>query len=129
MENRKLVVLTLIFGALAVTLGAFGAHGLKPYMDEAGISNFQTANRYHFYHVFLALFIVLFPGNKNKASNLAIVFALIGIVLFSGSLYVMALNKLIHYPGWFPILTPLGGLCFIIAWTLLIFHFVRSVKI
>jgi uncharacterized membrane protein YgdD (TMEM256/DUF423 family) len=116
MENRKLLTLVFISGALAVILGAFGAHGLKPYLDETGMSNFQTANRYHFIHTLLSLIYL------NWAPSIRMVYravseCLIGIILFSGSLYILSLRS--HFqeiPLWLGAVTPLGGLFFILSW-------------
>lgn len=116
MENRKLLTLVFTSGALAVLLGAFGAHGLKPYLDETGMSNYQTANRYHFIHTILSL-IYLIWNPSVKLVFRAVSECLIGIILFSGSLYVLSLRS--HFqgiPSWLGAITPLGGLFFILSW-------------
>ena len=118
MENRNLMMITMAVGALAVVLGAFGAHALKPYMDEAAAATYQTANRYHFYHTFLALtYLIWKPLDKTLYKGA--IMALIGILLFSGSLYLLSLRSLMpNLPAWLGAITPLGGLCFILAWLL-----------
>lgn len=116
MENRKLIALVFFSGGLAVALGAFGAHGLKPYLDESGMSNFQTANRYHMFHTLLALIVLTNVLFENIAKRVAIEL-LLGILLFSGSLYILALRS--HFqtiPAWLGAITPLGGLLFIAGW-------------
>jgi uncharacterized membrane protein YgdD (TMEM256/DUF423 family) len=98
-----------LLGALSVILGAFGAHGLKKYVPEDTISTFETGVRYQFYHVFALLAVAVlmekFPGRWLR---LAGYFFLIGIVLFSGSLYALTalkatetvgLNGIIAQPG------------------------------
>lgn len=106
-----------INGALAVTLGAFGAHALKQSLSATAIQTWHTAVQYHFVHV-LALFALgvlakstglLLPG---KVAGLAF---MLGIVLFSGSLYGLALGG----PKVLGPITPLGGLCFIMGWVAL----------
>jgi len=124
MENQRLTKLVILMGFLAVALGAFGAHALKPLMDEAGINNFNTANRYHFYHTLLALLLVLTTKEKQRYAEYSIIFALLGILFFSGSLYIMALRYSILTPSWLPILTPIGGFCFLLAWTALLLNFI-----
>ena len=105
----------LVSGAVAVALGAFGAHGLKPYLDETGLQNFQTANRYQFYHTFLAAFFLIWKPGEPLLRKGAL-WALAGIILFSGSLYLLALRSTLGIPSFIGILTPLGGICFILAW-------------
>ncbi len=125
MENRKLMFWVLISGFLAVALGAFGAHGLKAYLDDTGLQNFQTANRYQFYHTLLAAFyLVWVPGNTILRRGTQ--WALIGILLFSGSLYVLSLRSVFLIPSWFGIITPLGGICFLFAWLAGILKLLKS---
>lgn len=107
-----------LFAALAVILGAFGAHSLKPYLDTSGLQTFETGVRYQFYHSFALLVTGLaysqFPVRPLRLAN---VFFAIGILLFSGSLYVLALLRN-GGAGLGPIgiLTPVGGLFFIAGW-------------
>ncbi len=104
--------------ALAVAIGAFGAHGLKPHLDTYGLDIYKTANFYHFIHG-IALFITLILGKNlsNKSLNGIFYIFILGIVLFSGSLYVLSLKSILSsIPGWFGAITPLGGLCFIAGW-------------
>ncbi|MDZ4708322.1 MAG: DUF423 domain-containing protein [Saprospiraceae bacterium] len=116
MENRKLMLWIMVSGAVAVALGAFGAHGLRPYLDETGLQNFQTANRYQFYHTLLAaLFLIWKPGDPLLRKGA--LWALAGILLFSGSLYLLSLRNTLDIPSSIGILTPLGGICFILAWS------------
>ena len=110
------MAMIFISGALAVALGAFGAHGLKPYLDDTGMSNFQTANRYHFIHTLLALIYLIWNPTVKFITRTSIEL-MVGVLLFSGSLYVLALRA--HFqeiPIWLGAVTPLGGLLFIIAW-------------
>ncbi len=129
MEHRKLMIITLLSGVTAVLLGAFGAHALKPYLDEVGQANFQTANRYHFYHTFLALFYILWNVNA-RVVRLGSKSALIGIILFCGSLYLLALRS--HFPdipSWIGAITPIGGLLFVLAWGVGLRHLLLKSKI
>lgn len=128
MENQRLKMLIILMGILAVTLGAFGAHALKPLMDETGVNNFTTGNRYHFYHTLFALIVVFTTKDNQWYTKYSIIFSLLGIVLFSGSLYIMALRHSISIPAWLPILTPIGGFCFLVAWILLFLNYLHEVK-
>ena len=112
-----------IAAAIGVTLGAFGAHALKPRVAEDLLSIFEIGVRYHMYHA-LALLAVAWaagrwPGNWVNASGWLFV---IGILIFSGSLYLMALSG----ARWLGAITPIGGLCFILGWIALAMAALRS---
>lgn len=103
---------------LAVMAGAFGAHGLRSMVSERGLEVFQTAVTYQVYHslaLILCAMLVGF-GCSHRLVRVAAGFFLAGIVLFSGSLYLLVLTDL---TGIGPI-TPLGGLCFMMGWLLVI---------
>ncbi|MFA5517552.1 MAG: DUF423 domain-containing protein [Desulfuromonadales bacterium] len=103
--------------ALAVALGAFGAHALKARLEPQLLITFETGVRYHFYHA-LGLFAVAFAATLLPDSPLvrwAGWLMMAGIVLFSGSLYVIALGGARSLGA----VTPLGGVAFILAWLLL----------
>lgn len=106
------------FGFLGVALGAFGAHALKSRLTEAGMSDvWDTAVLYHLVHATAAV-AVTFPSVATEiqaAIRRAAAFWLAGVLLFSGSLYFMALGG----PRWLGPITPLGGLCFLIGWAML----------
>lgn len=104
-------------GASAVALGAFGAHALRDVFDARSAELWHTAVSYHFWHA-LALGLAMFalPGRARRVS--AVAFG-VGIVLFSGSLYALALGA----PRWFGAITPLGGVAFIAGWIALGFAF------
>ena len=105
-----------IFGGLAVVIGAFGAHGLESLLDEKTLKTFHTGVEYQFYHVFALLFVGLLQKNSpSRLLNVAGSLFIIGILVFSGSLYAYVLTG-IHQFG---MITPIGGLAFIIAWLLL----------
>lgn len=114
--------------ALAVTIGAFGAHGLKPHLDTYSLEVYKTANFYHFIHG-MALFLVLILQGKNneKPLNVSFNLFLIGLVLFSGSLYILSLKVVFpSIPGWMGAITPLGGLLFIGGWLMISIHFFKK---
>lgn len=109
--------------ALAVILGAFGAHSLKAVMAPDQLVIFHTGVSYQFYHSFALLLTgIVYGYYPHKNLRLATTFFLVGIILFSGSLYAMTLLS-IEGIGLGPlgIITPIGGLCFIIGWILFFF--------
>ncbi len=108
------LVIAAINGALAVAAGAFGAHGLQGRLDAHQMEIFQTAARYHMYHA-LAMGLAALAARNGAAvtpANAAAGFFLAGIVLFCGSLYVLAFTS----TRAIGIITPFGGLAFIIGW-------------
>lgn len=123
-KDLQALALAGALGALAVALGALGAHALKGKLAEGAITadqyaGFETAVRYHMYHVFALLLVVLLRQHLPvKALKLAFIFFVCGIILFSGSLYLLCTRQLLHAP-WLTVLgpvTPIGGLFFIAGW-------------
>ena len=110
--------------ALAVLLGAFGAHALKLKLSEHMMSVYQTGNQYHFYHALGLLLLGTIALNLAPSVWLKISGWLMfsGIVLFSGSLYALALSQV----RWLGAITPLGGSAFILAWCSLAIALVRN---
>lgn len=112
--TKIFLLISALSGGLAVCLGAFAAHGLKSRLSVELLSAFKTGVDYQFYHT-LALIAVALLLQQITASTPLLVSAWLlvaGMVLFSGSLYLMALGG----PKWLGPITPLGGLCFIAAW-------------
>ena len=111
-----------VLGALSVILGAFGAHALKQLITDKNLQTFETGVRYQFYHV-IALFItgILYKNFTNNYLEWAGRLFCLGILLFSGSLYLLSFIELTDMTGlkWVGAITPLGGVCFITAWLLL----------
>lgn len=110
-----------IIGALSVALGAFAAHGLKKIYSPDNLQVFETAVRYQFYHVFALLAAgVLYPSFPGRLITWAGRLFISGIILFSGSLYVLCYVKHSEMPlTWIGAITPLGGVCFIAGWLML----------
>jgi uncharacterized membrane protein YgdD (TMEM256/DUF423 family) len=111
-----------ILGALAVALGAFGAHGLKKIVPPETITTFETGVRYQFYHVFALLAVAIlfgsFPGKNLQYAGICFI---IGIILFSGSLYLMTALQAAktEVPRIIGPITPIGGVFFIVGWIFL----------
>lgn len=118
------------FGALAVILGAFGAHGLKSKLDDYGLEIFQKGVEYQYYHV-AALLAIGIISMKHPGSLLqwSANFMIAGIILFSGSLYLLATRSILGIETWSKILgpvTPIGGTFLIVGWILLGVHISKS---
>ncbi|TSD67215.1 DUF423 domain-containing protein [Inquilinus sp. KBS0705] len=119
--NKQIIVTASLLGAVAVILGAFGAHGLRAVLEPHQLEVWQTAVQYNFYHVFALLFLSLFNQDKNKSAVWAYYFFLFGILLFSGSLYLISCRDILGMPGLAVLgpVTPIGGLLFILGWVML----------
>ena len=132
--QKKLLIISGIFGALAVSLGAMGAHGLKSKLEtglitETNLQTFDTAAKYQMYHsIALLALVFLFEKFSKKLITAAVYCFIIGIVLFSGSLYILATSKLLGLSevSWFGPVTPIGGLFFIMGWVLVIIAGVKK---
>ena len=111
------LVTAAISGFLAVALGAFGAHGLKARLTQDLMNVYQTGVQYHFYHTLalLALAIMLQHHPQAAAFKWSAALMVAGIIIFSGSLYVLALTGL----HWFGAVTPVGGISFLVAWVMM----------
>lgn len=115
--NKELVRLGALFGLLGVLIGAFGRHGLESRISPHSLEVFEIGVRYHFLHA-LAILIVaaLYPHINQKRAVLAGRLFGIGIVIFSGSLYILAVTGFKILGA----LTPIGGFCFIAGWIVLL---------
>ena len=114
-----------IFLAVAVGSGAFGAHGLKDRLDAYSLGIWEKAVLYHFIHAMGVLVVSILPrtGNfpVNAASNVCWLLTA-GVLIFSGSLYTLALTGVRSLGA----ITPIGGVCFIAAWLLLAYYFIAQ---
>ncbi len=112
--DRTFFILATLFGALGVALGAFGAHALRDIVSPSLLVTFETGVRYQMYHAFALLGVVVALGRwpqSNLAPWAGWLFVA-GIVIFSGSLYALALSG----QRWLGAVTPLGGVAFISGW-------------
>ncbi len=117
--NKSYIITSAIMGALAVALGAFGAHGLKSIVTPEVLETYKTGILYHLIHS-----VVLLALSLNTQYNLRIsfYFILAGIILFSFSLYIYALTGISS----FAMITPLGGLSLIGGWISIIFRVLKK---
>lgn len=110
--RQRAAVAGAVLAALAVGAGAFGAHALRDSLDAAQLAVYETAARYQMYHALGLLVASQLPGQRPPLLRWACVLFLIGIVLFSGSLYVLAVTG----RGWLGAITPFGGVAFLAGW-------------
>jgi uncharacterized membrane protein YgdD (TMEM256/DUF423 family) len=107
--NVPLLRLGAAFSFLAVTLGAFGAHALKAILAAHAMTDvWNKAVLYHFMHALALVLLSALPGTQRMSATLFVS----GIVLFSGSLYLLALTNI----KWLGTITPFGGVCFLAGW-------------
>jgi uncharacterized membrane protein YgdD (TMEM256/DUF423 family) len=124
LQPKTILSFGAILAFLSVALGAFGAHALKDFLQAQNrLDTFETAVRYQMYHalalIFTGILAHLFP--QYSFSKIAYLF-LGGIFIFSGSLYILCASG----QKWLGAVTPLGGLCFLLAWVWLAWTFFRS---
>ena len=116
---KTVLSVAAISGLLAVALGAFGAHGLKAIISPEMLEVYKTGVQYHFYHTFALLAVgILMNFNQTKALKWSAYLFMTGIILFSGSLYVLAISGVKA----FGMITPFGGITWIAAWFLIFVH-------
>ena len=123
------LILGTILAGLGVVLGAFGAHGLKKIVPPETVSSYQTGVQYQMYHAFALLIVgILSERLSSNLINWAGAFFVLGIVFFSGSLYLLASLKAMDKVGvsGIGIITPIGGLMFIVGWILLLVAIIKK---
>ena len=122
----KNLTIAAFLGFFAILLGAFGAHALKEQLTVGALSNFNTGVRYQMYHVVVVFFVngvsLLSEKQKNTISYLFFT----GIVLFSGSIYLIYLAPISATSIWF--ITPLGGLFLLSGWLYMMLIFMHKIK-
>ena len=125
--GRRWIATASILAAVAIGLGAFGAHGLEDFLSADQLSTFDTGVKYHFYHTIALLMTALLSAFlPNTDLRWVVRLFLIGIVFFSGSLYLLSTASLHSLPvAILGPITPLGGLLLISGWLLLLLKVVR----
>jgi uncharacterized membrane protein YgdD (TMEM256/DUF423 family) len=124
MKSKQILLTACILGALAVILGAFGAHGLNGKISPEKLETFKLGVSYQYYHVaaLLACGIISKIGNSQRLLSYAAILFIIGIFCFSGSLYLLSTRELTGLGFLTPVLgpmTPIGGLFLIGAWVMM----------
>ena len=125
--DKKLISTGAIFGMLAIIFGAFGAHALKKVLSMEQLTTFETGVRYQMYHALFLLFIGLIPSLSEKTKKIIYNLIFLGVIFFSGSIYLLATNDLMAFD--FKVIgfvTPIGGLLLILGWAVLLYHFLKK---
>ena len=115
--DKKILSTGAILGIIAIILGAFGAHALKKMLSIDQLSTFETGVRYQMYHALFLLFLGLMTQIPQRTKKIIFLLVIIGVILFSGSIYLLATNDLTSFN--FKIIgfvTPIGGLLLILGW-------------
>lgn len=125
--NRKILVAGSALGLISIVLGAFASHGLGNLVSEDSIETFQVGVRYQMYHALLLLFIGSVSNLKTKSKKWIFYFTVIGILLFSGSIYGLATDEMTGFSfksvGF---ITPIGGFLLIVSWTIMLIDFLKQ---
>ncbi|WP_324719853.1 DUF423 domain-containing protein [Salinimicrobium sp. HB62] len=127
--NRNVLIWGAVLGVIAIILGAFAAHGLKPHLSIENLQTFETGVKYQMYHALFLLFLGSLPVASEKVKRICFYLTLFGVVFFSGSIYLLATNSLTSYD--FNVLgpvTPVGGSLMISAWIVLLISFFKLKK-
>ncbi|HLT52698.1 MAG TPA: DUF423 domain-containing protein [Flavobacteriaceae bacterium] len=127
--NRQILIIATIMGLLSVVLGAFGAHGLKEQVAPEMFQSFETGVKYQMYHALVLLFLGITTVFSDKAKRAIFWPMLIGVVMFSGSIYLLSTSEItgINFKP-FALVTPLGGTVLIVSWCLLLVQCFRLKK-
>ncbi|WP_076547920.1 DUF423 domain-containing protein [Maribacter ulvicola] len=125
--KKTILSTACLFGMLAVLFGAFGAHGLKNLVDAQAVATFETGVRYQIYHAFFLFALGLLPYEYVKSKKTIYICTVLGVVLFSFSIYLLSLNSLVAFDfKVIGIVTPIGGLFLIVAWALMGYGILKS---
>jgi len=124
--NKTILISGSLLGLTGIVIGAFGAHGLKELISPESVQTFETGVRYQMYHALFLLFIGSTTYVSTKAKKQIFYLVMIGLLLFSGSIYGLATNLLTNFDfKTIAFITPIGGLCLIISWVLLFVNFIK----
>jgi len=125
--DKKIFSAAGFFGMTAIILGAFGAHALKKVLTVDQLVTFETGVKYQMYHALFLLFLGLNNHLSFKTKKTILVLTILGIIFFSGSIYLLATDSLndINFKI-IGFITPIGGLLLIMAWAILTIHFLKK---
>ena len=126
MTTQIVIITGAFFGMLSVIFGAFGAHALKKILTKEQLHSFEVGVKYQMYHAIVVLFVNIFDGFTTAQKNKISFIFFLGILLFSGSIYVIQLTSITAKSIWF--VTPLGGLILMIGWLTMIIIFLNKYR-
>lgn len=125
--DKKIVATGALMGMVAIILGAFGAHALKKILTPELLATFETGVRYQIYQAFFLLLLPTFKILTEKAKKTVFYLVLVGVILFSGSIYGLATNYLTPFDfKTIGFITPIGGLLIIIGWAMVFLNYLKS---
>ncbi|RRO25304.1 DUF423 domain-containing protein [Flavobacteriaceae bacterium 14752] len=125
--TRKLKIFGAFFGMTAVIMGALGTHSLAEQIDAESLRSFETGVKYQMYHALLMIILGFNLKKISKLHNLIFYMLVIGIIMFSGSIYGLATNSLTSVDfTTIALITPLGGSLLILSWLLILVSFFRK---
>lgn len=127
--GRRFYIAGFLIGVVGVILGAFATHGLKPLISADAMATFETGTKYQIYHALLLIILGGISGLKPKVGKWVFFLIIIGVLFFSGSIYLLATNSLTSFNfKAIALLTPLGGSLLILSWLILLWSFITLKK-
>lgn len=124
--DKKIITTGAVLACLAIIFGAFGAHALKNILTFEALQSFEVGVRYQMYHALAMVFIGLSHQIPKPVKNTSFGFFFWGVLLFSGSIYLLSFKELLAFPiEKIALITPLGGTLFIIGWIVFIVKIIR----
>ena len=125
--NNKIISTAAFFGMTSIVLGAFGAHALKQVLTADQLITFETGVKYQMYHALFLLFLGLDTHLTTKVKKTILGLTILGVILFSGSIYLLATDSLnaFNFKA-IGFVTPIGGLFLISAWSILMAQFLKK---
>lgn len=125
--NKKIISTGALFGMIAIILGAFGAHALKKILSADHLVTFETGVRYQMYHSLFLILIGTIIELTEKTKKIIYNLVISGVILFSGSIYLLATNDLTSFDfKSIGFLTPIGGLLLILGWGVLLLNIMNK---
>ena len=125
--DKKIVATGALMGMVAIILGAFGAHALKKILTPELLATFETGVRYQIYQAFFLLLLPTFKILTEKTKKTIFYLVVVGVILFSGSIYGLATNYLTPFDfKTIGFITPIGGLLIIIGWAMVFLNYLMS---
>ena len=122
--DKKIISTAALLGIIAITLGAFGAHALKKTLSLDQLVTFETGVRYQMYHALFLFYIGLIRDLSQKTKKTIYYLVLSGVLLFSGSIYLLATNDLTAFDfKTIGFITPIGGVLLILGWVVLLLNY------
>lgn len=127
--SRRFYITGFIFGLIGIILGAFATHGLKPVLTPQAMDSFETGVKFQIYHALLLLILGNFKEQHQKVLNWAFYLIILGVLLFSGSIYFLSTNALTAFDfTTIALVTPVGGSLLIFCWIILAVYFIKLKK-